>query len=177
MLDKYLKTDYNANNVFGWRESMQIQLSDHFSYGRLLRFTFPAMVMMVFTSLYGVVDGLFVTNFAGKTALAAINFAYPVLIILATFGYMFGTGGSALVAKTMGERKEEKANRLFSKSNSMSFRAKSFRSLTTSLQKTSASLTPLMSSKLISKQKQKLETRESLTSRLRTTWLTQLSPT
>jgi len=93
---------------------MQIQLSDHFSYGRLLRFTFPAMVMMVFTSLYGVVDGLFVTNFAGKTALAAINFVYPVLIILATFGYMFGTGGSALVAKTMGERKEEKANRLFS---------------------------------------------------------------
>lgn len=93
---------------------MQIQLSDHFSYGRLLRFTFPAMVMMVFTSLYGVVDGLFVTNYAGKSALAAINFVYPVLIILATFGYMFGTGGSALVAKTMGEKKEEKANRLFS---------------------------------------------------------------
>ena len=93
---------------------MQIQLSDHFSYGRLLRFTFPAMVMMVFTSLYGVVDGLFVTNFAGKTALAAINFAYPVLIILATFGYMFGTGGSALVAKTMGERQEKRANQLFS---------------------------------------------------------------
>lgn len=93
---------------------MKIQLSDHFSYGRLLRFTFPAMVMMVFTSLYGVVDGLFVTNFAGKTALAAINFVYPVLIILATFGYMFGTGGSALVAKTMGEQKAEKANSLFS---------------------------------------------------------------
>ena len=93
---------------------MQIKLSDHFTYGRLLRFTFPAMVMMVFTSLYGVVDGLFVTNFAGKSALAAINFVYPVLMILATFGYMFGAGGSALVAKTLGEGKRKKANELFS---------------------------------------------------------------
>lgn len=92
----------------------EIKLSDHFTYGRLLRFTFPAMVMMVFTSLYGVVDGLFVTNFAGKSALAAINFVYPVLMILATFGYMFGAGGSALVAKTLGEGKKEKANELFS---------------------------------------------------------------
>lgn len=93
---------------------MRIQLSDHFTYGKLLRFTFPTMLMMVFTSLYGVVDGLFVTNFAGKTALAAINFAFPVLNILATFGYMFGAGGSALVARTLGEGKREKANRLFS---------------------------------------------------------------
>ena len=92
----------------------KIKLSDHFSYGRILRFTFPAMVMMVFTSLYGVVDGLFVTNFAGKTALAAINFVYPILNILATFGCMFGAGGSAIVAKTMGEQKAERANRLFS---------------------------------------------------------------
>lgn len=93
---------------------MKIHLYDHFTYGKLLRFTFPAMVMMVFTSLYGVVDGLFVTNYVGKSALAAINFVYPILNILATFGYMFGAGGSALVAKTMGEGKAEKANRLFS---------------------------------------------------------------
>lgn len=93
---------------------MEIRLSDHFSYGKLLRFTFPAMVTMVFTSLYGVVDGLFVTNFVGKTALAAINFVYPVLNILATFGYMFGAGGSALVAKTLGEGNSRKANDLFS---------------------------------------------------------------
>ncbi len=93
---------------------MQIKLSDHFSYGKLLRFTFPAMVMMVFTSLYGVVDGLFVANYAGKTALAGINFVYPVLNILSTFGYLFGTGGSALIAKTLGEGDREKANNLFS---------------------------------------------------------------
>ncbi len=93
---------------------MKIQLSDHFTFKKLLRFTFPAMVMMVFTSIYGVVDGLFVSNYAGKTALAAINFVFPVLNILATFGYMFGAGGSALVAKTMGEGKTEKANSLFS---------------------------------------------------------------
>jgi len=93
---------------------MRIRLSDHFTYKKLLKFTFPPMVMMVFTSLYGVVDGLFVTNYAGKSALAAINFVYPVLNILATFGYMFGAGGSALVAKTLGEGKNEKANKLFS---------------------------------------------------------------
>ncbi len=93
---------------------MEIHLSDHFTYKKLLRFTFPAVVMMIFTSLYGIVDGLFVSNYAGKTALAAINFVYPILIILSTFGYMFGTGGSALVAKTMGEGKKEEANRLFS---------------------------------------------------------------
>ena len=93
---------------------MTIGLSDHFTYRKLFRFTFPAIVMMVFTSVYGVVDGLFVTNFAGKNALAAINFVYPILNILATFGYMFGVGGSALVAKTLGEQKKEKAKQLFS---------------------------------------------------------------
>ena len=92
----------------------KIGLSDHFTYSKLLRFTFPSMIMMVFTSLYGVVDGIFVANFAGKTALAAINFVFPVLNILATFGYMFGSGGSALVSKTLGEGEKEKANRLFS---------------------------------------------------------------
>ncbi len=93
---------------------MRIQLSDHFSYSKLLRFTFPPIVTMVFTSLYGVVDGLFVTNFVGKSALAALNFVYPLLNILAIFGYMVGAGGSALVAKTLGEGNKEKANKLFS---------------------------------------------------------------
>lgn len=93
---------------------MKIHLSDHFTTKKLLLFTVPTMVMSVFTSLYGVVDGFFVANYVGKTALAAVNFVYPVLIILATFGYMFGTGGSALVAKTLGEGDNEKANRLFS---------------------------------------------------------------
>ena len=91
-----------------------IKLSDHFSYRRLLRFTLPSIVMMLFTSIYGVVDGLFVSNFAGKTPFAAINFIMPFLMILGTLGFMFGTGGSALVSKTMGEGEREKANQLFS---------------------------------------------------------------
>ena len=93
---------------------MRIQLSDHFSFGKLLRFTFPSMVTMVFISLYGVVDGLFISNFVGKSALAALNFVYPVLDILSIFGFMVGAGGSALVAKSMGEKNPEKANQLFS---------------------------------------------------------------
>ena len=92
---------------------MRIQLSDHFTYGRLLRFTLPSMAMMVFTSIYGVVDGFFVSNFAGKTPFAAVNLIMPVLIILSTVGFMFGTGGSAIVAKTMGEGDMEKANKYF----------------------------------------------------------------
>lgn len=95
-------------------EKKKIGLSDHFTYKKLLLFTFPSVIMMVFTSLYGVVDGIFVANFAGKTALAAINFVFPVLNILATFGYMFGSGGSALVSKTLGEGERKKANSLFS---------------------------------------------------------------
>lgn len=93
---------------------MNIQLSDHFTYKRLLRFTLPSIIMMVFTSIYGVVDGLFVSNVAGKTAFAAVNFIMPVLMILGAIGFMFGSGGSALVSKTMGEGNKEKANRLFS---------------------------------------------------------------
>ena len=93
---------------------MRIQLSDHFSFRSLLRFTLPSMVTMVFISLYGIVDGLFVTNFLGKSALAAINFVYPILSILSFFGYMVGVGGSALVARKLGERKPERANELFS---------------------------------------------------------------
>ena len=92
----------------------KIKLSDHFGYGRLLRFTFPSIVMMIFTSIYGVVDGFFVSNFVGKTAFAAVNFIFPFLMILGTIGFMFGTGGSALVSCTLGVRDHERANRIFS---------------------------------------------------------------
>lgn len=93
---------------------MSIQLSDHFTYKKLLRYTLPSIIMMVFTSIYGVVDGFFVSNFVGKTPFTAVNFIYPALIILGCAGFMFGTGGGALIAKTMGEGKREEANRLFS---------------------------------------------------------------
>ena len=93
---------------------MTIQLSDHFTYKKLLRFTFPSIIMMIFTSIYGVVDGVFVSNFVGKTPFAAVNFIMPFLMILGAVGFMFGTGGSALIAKTMGENKLKKANELFS---------------------------------------------------------------
>lgn len=93
---------------------MHIQLSDHFNYSKLLRFAFPSVVMLVFTSVYGVVDGFFVSNYVGKTPFTAVNFIMPFLMILGSFGFMFGTGGGALIAKTMGEGKTEQANRLFS---------------------------------------------------------------
>lgn len=93
---------------------MTIQLSDHFTYRRLLRFTLPSIAMMIFTSIYGVVDGFFVSNFVGKTPFAAVNFIMPFLMILGAFGFMFGTGGSALISKTMGEGDMRRANRLFS---------------------------------------------------------------
>lgn len=92
----------------------KIQLSDHFTYGRLIRFTLPSIGMMIFTSIYGVVDGFFVSNFAGKTPFAAINLIMPLLMIFSTVGFMFGTGGSALVAKTFGEGNKEKGNQYFS---------------------------------------------------------------
>lgn len=91
-----------------------IQLSDHFTYKKLLRFTLPSIVMMIFTSIYGVVDGFFVSNFVGKTPFAAVNFIMPFLMILGAVGFMFGTGGSALIAKTMGMGDQQKAKRLFS---------------------------------------------------------------
>ena len=91
-----------------------IQLSDHFTYGRLLRFTLPSIVMLVFTSVYCVVDGFFVSNFVGKTPFSAVNFIWPFVMILGAVGFMFGTGGGALIAKTMGEGRREEANRLFS---------------------------------------------------------------
>lgn len=93
---------------------MKIQLSEHFTLKKLLRFTLPSIVMMIFTSVYGVVDGFFVSNFVGKTPFAAVNFIMPFLMILGAVGFMFGTGGSALIAKTMGEGNSPKAKRLFS---------------------------------------------------------------
>lgn len=93
---------------------MKIHLFDHFTYGKLMRFTLPSILMMIFTSIYGVVDGYFVSNYVGKTPFAAVNFIYPFVMILGSFGFMFGTGGGALIAKTMGEGNKSKANRLFS---------------------------------------------------------------
>lgn len=92
---------------------MKIRLSDHFTYGKLLRFIAPSAVMMVFTSIYGVVDGLFVSNYVGKVPFAAINLVMPFIMILGGIGFMIGTGGSALVSKTLGEGDREKANRYF----------------------------------------------------------------
>lgn len=93
---------------------MKIQLSDHFTIKKLLRFVFPCIIMMIFTSIYGVVDGLFVSNYVGKTSFAAVNLIMPFLMILGALGFMFGTGGSAIVAQTLGEGKKEKANEYFS---------------------------------------------------------------
>ena len=93
---------------------MNIQLSDHFDYKKLLRFTMPSIVMMIFTSIYGVVDGFFVSNFVGKTPFAAVNFIMPFLMILGAVGFLFGTGGSALIAITIGAGDRRRANRLFS---------------------------------------------------------------
>jgi len=93
---------------------MNIQLSDHFDFKRLIRFTVPSILMMIFTSVYGVVDGFFVSNFVGKTPFAAVNFIMPFLMVVGVFGFMFGTGGSALIARTMGEGEGEKANKIFS---------------------------------------------------------------
>ena len=93
---------------------MKIQLSDHFTYSKLFRFTLPSIAMMVFTSIYGVVDGYFVSNFAGKTAFAAINLIMPFVMVLGGMGFMIGTGGTALVSKVLGQRDKATANRYFS---------------------------------------------------------------
>ena len=93
---------------------MNIQLSDHFNFRRLFRFTIPSIVMIIFVSIYGVVDGFFVSNFVGKTPFAAVNFVMPVLMILGAVGFMFGAGGGALIARTLGEGKQERAKHLFS---------------------------------------------------------------
>ena len=96
------------------RVKKEIKLSDHFTYGKLLKFTLPSIGMMIFTSIYGVVDGFFVSNFVGKIPFAAVNFIFPFIMIMGSLGFMVGAGGSALVSKTMGERQMEKANRIFS---------------------------------------------------------------
>ena len=96
------------------KKKAEIRLSDHFTGERLLRFVMPSVIMMVFTSIYGVVDGLFVSNYVGKTPFAALNLIYPLLMILGGLGFMVGTGGSAVVAMALGEGKKEKANQYFS---------------------------------------------------------------
>ncbi|MEE0523246.1 MAG: MATE family efflux transporter [Lachnospira sp.] len=93
---------------------MKIQLSDHFSYSKLIKFTLPTIAMMIFTSIYGVVDGVFVSNCVGSDAFAAVNLIMPIIMILGSVGFMIGTGGSAIVSKTLGEGKKEKANEYFS---------------------------------------------------------------
>lgn len=94
--------------------SKEIKLSDHFTYGKLLRFTAPSITMMVITSIYSVVDGLFVSNLVGDLALSAVNIMFPVSMIIGAFGFMLGAGGSALVARTLGEGRKELADRYFS---------------------------------------------------------------
>ena len=93
---------------------MNIQISEHFNYRKLIRFTVPTIAMMIFTSIYGVVDGVFVSNFVGSEAFAAVNLIMPALMIMGSIGFMIGTGGSALVSKFLGEGKKEKANEVFS---------------------------------------------------------------
>ena len=93
---------------------MRIQLSDHFSYSRLIRFVLPSITMMIFTSIYGIVDGLCVSNLVGKTSFAAINLIWPYLMGLTVTGFMIGAGGTALVSRSLGEGKKERANQEFS---------------------------------------------------------------
>lgn len=104
----------NAGKDIGEINIMNIKLSDHFTYRKLLRFTLPSIIMMVITSIYGVVDGFFVSNFVGADAFAALNLIVPFVMIFSSVGFMLGTGGSALVAKTMGEGDHDKANQIFS---------------------------------------------------------------
>ena len=93
---------------------MRIQLCEHFDYKKLLRFVFPSVAMMVFGSIYGIVDGLFVSNIVGKTPFAALNLIYPFIAVLSALGFMIGSGGNAIVSKTLGEGEKEKANQYFS---------------------------------------------------------------
>ncbi len=93
---------------------MEIKLSDHFTFRRLFRFVIPSIIMMIFTSIYGVVDGFFVSNFVGKTEFAAVNLIMPFPMMLGAFGFMIGTGGSALVSMTLGQEKKQEANEIFS---------------------------------------------------------------
>lgn len=92
---------------------MKVELSEHFTYRKLIKFTLPTIIMMIFASIYGVVDGIFVSNFVGSDSFAAVNLILPVIMILGTIGFMMGTGGSALVSKTLGEGDKEKAINIF----------------------------------------------------------------
>lgn len=96
------------------KEKQEIKLSDHFTYGRLIKFTLPSIAMMIFTSIYGVVDGIFVSNYVGETPFAALNLIMPFVMIFSAVGFMFGAGGSALVAMTLGMGDKKKANEIFS---------------------------------------------------------------
>ena len=100
---------------------MAIQLSDRFTFVKLLRFTIPTIIMLIFTSVYNVVDGFFVSNYVGKTSFSAVNFITPFLLMLGAIGFMFGTGGSALISKTMGEGDTEKSNHIFRSSYTFPF--------------------------------------------------------
>lgn len=93
---------------------MHIQLSDHFTYARLMRFVFPSIIMMIFTSIYGIVDGIFVSNFVGETPFAAVNICWPVIMLISALGFMVGSGGNAVISKAMGEGDADRANRYFS---------------------------------------------------------------
>ncbi len=93
---------------------MSIKLSDHFTYQKLIRFIFPSVIMMIFTSMYSIVDGFFISNYAGKTAFAASSLIYPLIGILGALGFMMGTGGTAIVGKLLGEQKNRQANEAFS---------------------------------------------------------------
>ena len=93
---------------------MEIAISEHFTYKKLIKFTLPTIIMMIFTSIYGVVDGIFISNVVGNSAFASVNLIMPVIMILGAFGFMCGTGGSAMVSKTLGEGENEKANKYFS---------------------------------------------------------------
>ena len=93
---------------------MEINLSEHFTYKKLIRFTLPTIIMMIFTSIYGVVDGIFISNIVGSNAFASINLIMPVIMIIGTIGFMIGTGGSAIISKTLGEGNREEANKQFS---------------------------------------------------------------
>lgn len=96
------------------RDRKEIRLSEHFTSGKLMRYAMPTIIMMIFSSVYGIVDGFFVSNYAGKTAFSAVNFIYPLLIILGAVGFMLGTGGCARIAMALGRKEEKKANELFS---------------------------------------------------------------
>lgn len=93
---------------------MEIKLSDNFNYLKLIKFTIPTIAMLIFTSIYSIVDGFFVSNYVGKTEFAAINLVFPCIVMLGAFGFMFGTGGSAIIAKTIGENDNQKATKYFS---------------------------------------------------------------